>query len=236
MQYDKMLPAVFLTRPNRFIAHILLEGREEICHVKNTGRCRELLSTGAKIWVQERDNPARKTRYDLITVEKAGFGLINMDAQAPNEAVYEWLLAGGCHRIDPSRWRVKREVKYGASRLDFWLEQTGNGEERQDLALEVKGVTLEQKGVALFPDAPSERAVRHLHELVRAREEGKEAAVLFVIQMKGVRFFTPNDAMDPAFGKALRRAKEAGVHLLAYDCQISPDSMCLSEEVPIRLP
>ena len=225
MEYGKMVPGVFLARPNRFIAHVKINGREEVCHVKNTGRCRELLPAGAKVWCQESDNPARKTKYDLITVKK-GDRLINMDSQAPNTAAREWLLAGGLGEIS----ELRPETVHGDSRFDFSFMKDG-----KRCFLEVKGVTLENDGVCAFPDAPTERGTKHLRGLTRAAEEGFGAYVLFVVQMENVRYLHPNDATDPAFGKTLREAAEAGVKILAMDCRVTPESMALNKSLPVCL-
>ena len=215
-----------MERPNRFIAYAELNGKKETIHVKNTGRCAELLRPGAAVYVQESDNPERKTKWDLIAVEKetgSGKRLINMDSQIPNRVVQEWIEAGN---LFPDVSLVRPETTYGNSRFDLYVEA---GERR--IFIEVKGVTLEEDGVCRFPDAPSDRAVKHLEELIRAKKEGYEAYVFFVIQMKGVSYFTPNTDTHPAFAEALRRAKEAGVEILAYDCSVAPDSIVVSEPV-----
>ena len=215
-----------MERPNRFIAYAELNGKKETIHVKNTGRCAELLRPGAAIYVQESDNPERKTKWDLIAVEKetgSGKRLINMDSQIPNRVVQEWIEAGN---LFPDVSLVRPETVYGNSRFDLYVEA---GERR--IFIEVKGVTLEEDGVCRFPDAPSDRAVKHLEELIRAKKEGYEAYVFFVIQMKGVSYFTPNTDTHPAFAEALRRAKEAGVEILAYDCNVTPDSIVVSDPV-----
>ncbi len=225
MEYPNITPGVFVARPNRFIAHIRIDGREEVCHVKNTGRCRELLPAGAEVYCTESQNPARKTQYDLVTVRK-GNRLINMDSQAPNAAVYEWLLGGGI----PGIADLRPESKHGTSRFDFSFTKDG-----KPCFLEVKGVTLETDGVCAFPDAPTERGVKHLQELTELAKQGYGAYVLFVIQMADVSYLHPNDATDPAFGKALRAAQKAGVEILAMDCTVTPDSMILRNPVEIRL-
>lgn len=225
MQYSNMVPGVFLRRPNRFIAHVQIDGREEICHVKNTGRCRELLPAGAKVWCQRSGNPARKTKYDLITVQK-GSRLINMDSQAPNTAVGEWLRAGGLGPIE----NLKPETTHGGSRFDFSFQKDG-----RLCFLEVKGVTLEEDGICAFPDAPTQRGTRHLTELTKLKQAGYGAYVLFVIQMADVRFLRPNDRTDPAFGAALRAASAAGVEVLAMDCTVTQDTMLLGTPVPVCL-
>ncbi len=259
MRYEKVVAGRFIARPNRFIAHVELEGHIETVHVKNTGRCRELLVPGAEVYLAEGANPARKTRYDLVAVQK-GKKLINMDSQAPNAAALEWLRAGN---LFPAGTEIRPEYTYGDSRFDISAFTP-------DLALlEVKGVTLVEtrsaglspaqapefecsavsplptrpallgsRGdpigdeVALFPDAPTVRGAKHLRELVAFPGE---AYVLFVIQMEGVKYFAPNEEMDPAFAAALRAAYEAGVHILAYDCKVRPESMVLNQAVEVRL-
>ncbi len=225
MKYEKVVPGTFLCRPNRFIAHIEINGNEEICHVKNTGRCRELLPPGAKVWCADTPSPKRKTRYDLIAVQK-GSRLINMDSQAPNAAVHEWLTGGGLGEIH----KLRPESRWGDSRFDFSFTKDG-----KPCFLEVKGVTLENDGVCAFPDAPTLRGARHLYELTELSLRGYEAYVLFVIQMSDVACLQPNDATDPAFSAALRTAADAGVHILAMDCAVTPDSMRLRKPVEIKL-
>ena len=228
MRYERMEKGIFLERPNRFIAHVRLEGQTEktVCHVKNTGRCRELFVPGAEVWVQRAENPARKTLYDLICVKK-GEQLINVDSQAPNRVAEEWLPKSG---LFPADARIRREVRFGASRFDLFVEA---GERRA--FVEVKGVTLEEEGVARFPDAPTERGVRHVEELMRCLEEGFEAFLLFVVQMKGVRQAAPNDRTHPAFGETLRRAAAAGVQILAVDCRVTPEELLAEERLPVLL-
>lgn len=220
-----MVPGTFLARPNRFIAHVDIGGTVEICHVKNTGRCRELLVPGARVWCRGSDNPARKTRFDLIAVEK-GPRLINMDSQAPNQAAREWLSAGG---LGPLR-SLRAETVHGDSRFDFSFTQAG-----KPCFLEVKGVTLEQDGICAFPDAPTARGVKHLRGLIRAVAEGYGAYVLFVIQMADVAYFCPNEATDPDFAQALREAAQAGVSILAMDCAVTPGTMVIRRPVEVRL-
>ena len=231
MRYHTIVEATFLSRPNRFIAHVLVDGVEQIVHVKNTGRCRELLIPGCRVYLSFEDNPHRKTKYDLVAVEKrlenGSVRLINMDSQIVNDVAEEWLRAGN---LFPSSFVIKREVFHGKSRFDFFVE----GRE-QKAFLEVKGVTLEQDGVVQFPDAPTERGVKHLRELITLAENGYDAYVLFVIQMKGVNEFRPNDAMHRAFGDALRDADAAGVHVLAYDCIVTQDSISIDQKVPVFL-
>ena len=225
MHYPNMVPGVFLARPNRFIAHIEINGQAEICHVKNTGRCRELLPIGAKVWCQRSDNPNRKTKYDLIAVQK-GDRLINMDSQAPNAAAKDWLLSGGLGEITD----LRPETFYGDSRFDFSFRKDG-----KLCYLEVKGVTLETDGICAFPDAPTQRGAKHLSELTRAAREGYGAYVLFVIQMADVRYLHPNDITDPDFGAALREAAVKGVQVLAVDCEVGVDYMKINAPVEVRL-
>lgn len=227
MRYERITQGSFLERPNRFLAYAELAGKKEVIHVKNTGRCAELLKPGAVIYVQESQNPERKTKWDLIAVEK-GDRIINMDSQIPNRVVQEWIEEGNL--FEDVRL-VKPETTYCNSRFDLYVE-TGD---KRKIFIEVKGVTLEENGVVRFPDAPSERAVKHLEELGHAVKEGYEAYVFFVIQMKGVRYFTPNRDTHPAFCDALKRAQAAGVHVLAYDCEVSADSIEVNEEVPVVL-
>ena len=225
MKYSNMVPGRFLSRPNRFIAHVEIGGKEEVVHVKNTGRCRELLQPGAQVWCQESSNPNRKTKFDLITVRK-GERLINMDSQAPNIAAGEWLKAGGLGQIQ----NLKAETFHGDSRFDFSFEKDG-----KQCFLEVKGVTLEADGVCAFPDAPTERGTKHLKGLTRLAREGFGAYVLFVIQMSDVKYLHPNDNTDPAFGTALREAAENGVTIIAMDCAVTEDTMELRLPVLVKL-
>ena len=225
MRYEEMIKGKFLARPNRFIAHIEIDGKTEICHVKNTGRCKELLPPGATVWCERSRNPARKTAFDLICVEK-GSRLINMDSQAPNAAVKEWLLGGGLGNIE----NLKPESTFGNSRFDFSFIKDG-----KPCFLEVKGVTLENDGVCAFPDAPTTRGAKHLQELTELVKEGYSTYVLFVIQMEDVKYLQPNDATDPDFGKALRQAAQAGVQILAMDCKVTPNTMTLNKPVEIKL-
>ena len=225
MQYKNMFPGKFLARPNRFIAHVTIGGLEEVVHVKNTGRCRELLPAGAEVWCQRSDNPSRKTKYDLITVRK-GSRLINMDSQAPNLAAKEWLAAGGLGEIK----NLRAETKHGDSRFDFSFVRDG-----KPCFLEVKGCTLENDGICAFPDAPTERGAKHLRGLTEAVKAGYGGYVLFVIQMTDVKYLHPNDATDPEFGKALREAAANGVEVLAVDCDVTADEMKIRNFVPVRL-
>ena len=226
MHYENMEPAVFLSRPNRFVAYVEQAGKQEICHVKNTGRCRELLIPGAELYVQRSDNPARKTALDLISVKK-GAQWVNMDSQAPNKAAAEWLKNGG---LGTKEILVRPEYKYENSRFDFYLETEG-----RKAFMEVKGVTLEEDGTARFPDAPTERGVKHIRELIRCLDDGYEAYILFVIQMKGVHAFEPNDRTHPDFGETLREAAGKGVRILAYDCLVKPDEMTIDQRIEVHL-
>ena len=225
MIYANMVPGRFLSRPNRFIAHVEIDGTEEICHVKNTGRCRELLVPGCTVWCQRSDNPNRKTKFDLIAVQK-GPRLINMDSQAPNAAVKEWLLSGGLGSFE----NLKAETVQGDSRFDFGFIKDG-----KQCFLEVKGCTLENDGICAFPDAPTERGAKHLRGLTELVRQGFGAYVLFVIQMEDVHYIHPNDATDPTFGTALREAAAAGVQVLAVDCRITPESMTIHKAVEVKL-
>ena len=226
MNYERIRKAFFIERPNRFIAYVQLDGEKETVHVKNTGRCAELLVPGAPAYIQESVNPARKTKWDLIAVEK-GKRMINMDSQIPNKVVQEWIEGGN---LFPDVHLVRPETTYGNSRFDLYVEA---GDSR--IFIEVKGVTLEEDGVCRFPDAPSDRAVKHMEELVRAKKEGYETYVFFVIQMKDVRYFTPNTDTHPAFAETLKKAAAAGVKILAYDCEVTSDSITIREPVDVVL-
>lgn len=226
MRYQTIVPAKFIERPNRFVAYVELAGEREKVHVKNTGRCRELLRPGARVYLEKSGNPGRTTAYDLVAVEKNG-QIVNMDSQAPNQVVGEWLLK---KELFPGLVSVRPETVYGKSRFDFYVET-----ETEKIFLEVKGVTLEEDGVVRFPDAPSERAVKHLEELVRARREGYRACVLFVIQMRNAKYFLPNRETHGAFAEGLARAKQAGVELYAYDCNVTEDSLEIRGQVPVFL-
>ena len=225
MRYTNMVPGIFRNRPNRFIAHVEIDGKEQVVHVKNTGRCRELLVPGALVWCQRSDNPTRKTQYDLIAVRK-GQRLINMDSQAPNAAAREWLESGGLGKID----NLRQETVHGDSRFDFSFTWEG-----KTCFLEVKGVTLEDNGVCAFPDAPTQRGAKHLRGLAEAARQGYGAYVLFVIQMADVKYIHPNDRTDPGFGAALREAAARGVKVLAVRCQVREDEMYIFGSVPVHL-
>ena len=226
MRYTNITAGKFLARPNRFIAHVEIAGREEIVHVKNTGRCKELLLPGATVYLQHFPEGKRKTKYDLIAVEKQNL-LINMDSQAPNKVVQEWLM-----EQEPfgKITYLKPECKHGDSRFDFYLET-----EAKKMFIEVKGVTLEEKGVVMFPDAPTERGVKHVQELCHCLEQGYEAAIVFVVQMSGMRYFTPNRRTHAAFAEALERAEACGVRMLALSCEVTPESLAINGEIPIHL-
>ena len=230
MYYPNICPGTFLARPNRFIAHVEVEGKMEVCHVKNTGRCRELLVPGCRVYLVESGNPARKTRYDLVAVEKetpSGTLLINMDSQAPNKVFGEWAASG---QFCPGLTLLRPEMTYGNSRFDYYWEAS----ERKGF-VEVKGVTLEEDGVVRFPDAPTLRGVKHLEELAAAKAAGYEAAVCFIVQMEGMHWLEPNDATHPEFGAALRRAAAAGVEVLALECRVTPDSLEAVRGLPVHL-
>ncbi|MCM1083539.1 MAG: DNA/RNA nuclease SfsA [Clostridium sp.] len=231
MKYKNIVKGTFIERPNRFIAYVEIEGTIEKVHVKNTGRCRELLLPNAIVYLEKSDKPNRKTAYDLIAVEKVREGktplFINMDSQAPNYVVDEWLRKGN---IFSKQALIRREYTYKKSRFDFYIE---DGEKKA--FLEVKGVTLEEDGLALFPDAPTERGVKHIKELAACMDEGYEAYILFVIQMKEMYAFSPNDKTHTDFGKELRKAADKGVHVLAVDCRAGTDYMELDKYVEVRL-
>ncbi len=231
MRYNRIVSGRFLHRPNRFIAQVEVDGREETVHVKNTGRCRELLLPGARVYLAVADNPARRTRYDLVTVEKERPGqppvMVNMDSQAANDIAAEWLQNSGWFSPDAV---IRREMRYGNSRFDFCITEGD-----RTTYLEVKGVTLEQDGVAIFPDAPTERGVKHLRELIRCRREGCGAAVLFVVQMSGMTCLRPHDRTDPDFGLMLRRAAAEGVDVRAVCCQVTPYEVVATDLLPVDL-
>ncbi len=213
MKYREIVTGTFIDRPNRFVAHVDIEGSIHTVHVKNTGRCKELLLPGVVVYLAVSDNPARKTKYDLVAVEKAGFGLINIDSQAPNVVVKEWLQRQDYDHIRP-------EYTYGSSRIDFYMEK---GEDRY--LLEVKGCTLERDGIGYFPDAPTARGSKHLRELAAASGLGYTCFLAFVIQMEGVHLVRPNIEMDPAFGQAMKEAVDAGVKILFLECKVTRDGL-----------
>ncbi|MBQ1270628.1 MAG: DNA/RNA nuclease SfsA [Clostridia bacterium] len=224
MEYRNMREGIFISRPNRFIANIEIDGSVEVCHVKNTGRCRELLIPGTRVWVEESGNPARKTKYDLVTVDRGGV-IVNMDSQAPNKLFAEW-----AKENIKDLEEIKSEVRYGSSRFDFRLRAGG-----KECYVEVKGCTLEREGVALFPDAPTDRGVKHLRELIEVKKAGLDAMVFFVIQMKAPKVFRPNRETHPEFAEALRDASEAGVKVLAYDCGVVPGRVMIDSPVKVEL-
>ena len=226
MKYNKTVKAEFIERPNRFVAKVKLDGEEIYCHVKNTGRCRELLQPGAEVYLEDSENPNRKYRYSLVTVRK-GDRLVNMDSQAPNKAVGEWLKNGG---LFGDIKLLKPESKYGSSRFDFYCEY-----EDKKAYIEVKGVTLENDNIVSFPDAPTERGARHVGELIECIKDGFEAYIIFVVQMKDVLYFTPNEAHDPVFATALRKAEAEGVKIIAVDCFVSSDEMVLKDFVEVKV-
>ncbi len=230
MKYKKTVSGTFLSRPNRFIAKVEINGVVHTVHVKNTGRCKELLKEGVKVYLSESDNPDRKTKYDLIAVEKSRADkaplLINMDSQAPNEVVHEWLTDGAFGK----NVKIKREYTFGESRIDFYVET-----EKEKILLEVKGVTLENDSVASFPDAPTLRGIKHINELIKAKEQGYKAVIIFVIQMKDIYEFVPNNITHKAFGDALKSARKNGVEILAYDCKITSDGMKIDLPVKVNL-
>lgn len=226
MIYKNIKKAKFINRPNRFIANIELEGKNEICHVKNTGRCKELLTDNATVFVQEFDSSSRKTKYDLISVYK-GERLINMDSQVPNKVFHEWVKNSG---LFENITMIKPEYKYGNSRFDFYIETID-----KKIFVEVKGVTLEENDVAMFPDAPTLRGLKHINELINSVEDGFEAYVVFIIQMKDITYFTPNNKTHREFCEALVLAKSKGVNILAFDCEVTENSIKARSFVEIRL-
>lgn len=226
MNYSSTHKGKFISRPNRFIAHVEIDGEIRVCHVKNTGRCRELLLPGSTVILERSDNPARKTAYDLIAVYKNDM-LINMDSQAPNKVFGEWVRSSGFFG-SPSL--IKPECVYGSSRFDFYIESGG-----RKIFAEVKGVTLEKDGVVLFPDAPTERGVKHLRELMNAAENGYDAYVFFIIQMNDCFYFTPNRETHPAFADALKEASEHGVKIYALKCITKENSLTADTFVEARI-
>jgi sugar fermentation stimulation protein A len=231
MRYKKIVEGRFISRPNRFVAYVDIDGVETAVHVKNTGRCKELLTEGAVVYLEDSMNDARKLRHSLVAVMK-GDRLVNMDSQAPNTVAKEWLNSGDAHLDGLSNLViVKGEQTFGKSRFDFYVKDDSGREGY----LEVKGVTLENDGVVSFPDAPTERGVKHINELVEAKKQGYYAGILFVVQMDGVSLFTPNDITHRAFGDALRKAKESGVEIIAKTCKVTPDSLEISKNIPIDL-
>ncbi|HHW49082.1 MAG TPA: DNA/RNA nuclease SfsA [Clostridiaceae bacterium] len=226
MKYKNIKKGIFVSRPNRFIANVIIDGKAETAHVKNTGRCKELLIEGVNVYCQRNENAGRKTKWSLIGVEK-GKRLVNIDSRAPNIVFHEWLLEGNFLK---NIKEIKPEFKYKDSRIDFMVET-----DTEKALIEIKGVTLEEDGVAMFPDAPTERGVRHIFELCRSLDEGYTAYVIFVIQMKGVRYFTPNVKTHKAFADALVYAEENRVKILAVDCEVGEDRMSIKDEVKVVL-
>jgi len=224
--YENVKEAKFINRPNRFIANIEIDGKKEVCHVKNTGRCKELLVPNAKVYVQELNNSKRKTKYDLISVYK-GKRLVNIDSMAPNKVFHEWVQESDLFKDITF---VKAEAKYKNSRFDFYIETV-----KTKAFVEVKGVTLEENGVALFPDAPTERGVRHIYELIDSLDDGYEAWIVFIIQMKDVLYFTPNVKTHKAFGTALEEAHRCGVNIIAMDSIVTKNSIKAGDFVKVRL-
>lgn len=226
MRYDNIHKGKFLSRPNRFIANVEIDGKAEVCHVKNTGRCKELLIEGCTVWLDHSDSESRKTAFDLVAVEK-GDRLINMDSQAPNKAVGEWLRE---KMPFGESFSVYPEKKYGNSRFDFYLES-----QDRKIFMEVKGCTLEKDGVVLFPDAPTLRGVKHIEELSHCLDEGYESYIMILVQMSDVKYFTPNYDTHPEFGEALEKASRKGVKILCYDCNVTHDSMTVGKPVKVKL-
>lgn len=245
MRYQEIAEGIFIARPNRFLAWVDIAGEETLCHVKNTGRCKELLVPGARVILEHYDRPGRKTAYSLIGVYK-GDVLFNVDSQAPNQVVWEWASGRQAEGVFGELLSVRREVTYGQSRFDLYLEgaegsatrslsggKEGETAAKRRIFMEVKGVTLEEDGIARFPDAPTERGLKHVRELTQCVANGYEACLLFVIQMKGISRIEPNWKTHPAFGEALIEAERAGVRMLAYDCIVTPDSLEL--DAPVRV-
>ena len=226
MEYKNTVRGIFVSRPNRFIAEVRVDGEIKICHVKNTGRCRELLLPGARVILEHSAAENRKTEYDLIAVYK-GDMLINIDSQAPNKVFGEWVSSGG---FIPNADLIKPECRYGDSRFDFYIEAAG-----RRVFTEIKGVTLERDGIVMFPDAPTERGVKHIRELMAAVRAGYEASVVFVVQMENCRYFTPNRETHPALADALIEAREAGVGIFAFSCRVTESTLRIAEPVEVRL-
>lgn len=226
MKYKNIVKGNFIKRLNRFVAICEIDGEQISCHVKNTGRCGEILIEGVECYLEKSNNPDRKYAYSLITVRK-GKRLINIDSQAPNKAAGEFILKGG---LGTDIENLKSEKTYGNSRFDFYFESKG-----KKAFLEVKGVTLERDGRVFFPDAPTQRGAKHLNELCRCIDEGYEAYVLFVVQMKNIKSFSPNDETDPLFSQALRSAADKGVNILAFDCFVTENEMIIEDEIPVIL-
>ncbi|MBQ3053465.1 MAG: DNA/RNA nuclease SfsA [Clostridia bacterium] len=226
MKYKNIVKGVFISRPNRFIAICNINGKDEICHVKNTGRCRELLVFGATVYLEKSENPMRKTLYDLVAVEKNG-NLFNIDSSAPNNVVFQWLNKG---KLFEDFTLIRPEYKYGNSRFDFYVE---HGDKKT--FIEVKGVTLENNGVLMFPDAPTIRGIKHIKELEKAVKSGYEAYIIFVIQTKDALYFTPNYKTHPEFGEALKNARKNGVNIICVNCYITVDSLEINDYIDFKL-
>ncbi len=226
MRYENIVKGIFLSRPNRFIAEVLIDGIKQTVHVKNTGRCKELLIKGNEVWLQKSHNPLRKTAYDLIAVKKGDL-LINMDSQIPNAVAAEWLKKG---KLFSKEAVIKREVTFGNSRFDLFIE-----DKNRKAFIEVKGVTFENDGIASFPDAPTLRGVKHINELIKCAQNGFEAYIIFIIQMKGVRLFTPNYETHAEFGEALKKAQENGVNIIALDCNVDENSIEADNFINVKI-
>ena len=227
MEYKNIKEGIFLSRPNRFIANVLIDGKTEVCHVKNTGRCREILKEGVKVYLEKSDNPERKTLYDLVSAVKDNGILLNIDSQSPNKVVYEWLSAGGLFK---DITYLKSECTYKNSRFDFYVER-----EKEKVFIEVKGVTLEKDGIYMFPDAPTERGVKHLNELSECVKDGYSAYVIFVIQADFAKYMTPNKAADIKFSEALLSASKSGVKVIAVTCDVTENTLKIKDEVKVIL-
>ena len=223
MKYDNITHATFLKRPNRFIAEVEIDGQKEIVHVKNTGRCKELLISGCDVWLTAPGTPDRKTKYDLVAVRKGNGIIFNIDSQAPNKVVKEWLAEQDFGRIIP-------EYTYGDSRIDFYIEKKPESAETEKYLIEVKGCTLEKDGIGYFPDAPTERGIKHIRELIRAKENGYGSILAFVIQMDGITEVRPNIDTHPEFGVVLDEARKAGVQVIYLTCHVEPDSLVIKPE------
>lgn len=226
MKYRDIYEGIFISRPNRFIAKVMVDGVLETAHVKNTGRCRELLREGVTVYLQHHDNPSRKTNWSVIAVKKAE-RIVNIDSQIPNKLVFEWLKEG---KLLKNIKKISPEFTYGDSRLDFYVET-----ESDRVLIEVKGVTLEEEGIALFPDAPTERGVKHILELCKGVDEGYKTYIIFIIQMERIRYFTPNVKMHKEFADALSYAKAKNVNILALDCHVGEDSISIGDNVRVAI-
>lgn len=230
MKYSNIISGIFISRPNRFIANVMIDDKLELAHVKNTGRCKELLIPGVLVYLEKHNNPNRKTKYSLIAVQKENT-LINIDSQAPNKVLFEALKEGfQLPGLKDKVTYLKPETTYKNSRFDIYLES-----KNEKVFIEVKGVTLENDGVVLFPDAPTERGVKHIRELISAVEEGYLGYIVFIAQVKGIKYFTPNDSTDENFGIALREASNMGVNILAYDCLVEKDELKLNSQIQVCL-